>query len=142
MKPQTLVYWGTTGMLAATLLAGGGAQLAAVPQTVSGIQQLGYPLYLLDILGTWKVLGAITLLAPRLPRLKEWAYAGIFFDLSGAVASHALSGDAAGCVTPLMLLVLATASWHMRAEDRAWPRGPLGTRALAGASAPDRSYSV
>jgi uncharacterized membrane protein YphA (DoxX/SURF4 family) len=121
MKPETLGYWGSTGLLAAVLLAGGCAQLAAVPHTVAGIHQLGYPLYLLTILGIWKVLGALTLLAPRLPRLKEWAYAGVCFDLSGAVASHAFSGDVGGGVAPLVLLLLAVVSWRLRPQGRAWP---------------------
>jgi uncharacterized membrane protein YphA (DoxX/SURF4 family) len=125
MKPETLAYWVTTSLLAAALLAGGGAQLMAVPQTVAGIQELGYPPYFLKILGTWKVLGAIALLAPRLPRLKEWAYAGVFFDLSGAAASHAFSGDAPGGLTPLMLLLLAAVSWRLRSEERAWRLAPL-----------------
>jgi hypothetical protein len=128
MKPEILVYWATTGLLAAMLFAGGSAQLAAVPQTVAGIQELGFPVYLLKILGTWKLLGAITLLAPRLRRLKEWAYAGVFFDLSGAVASHALSGDAAGGLTPFMLLVLAAASWRLRPGERSWRSAPLGVQ--------------
>ena len=57
---------------------------------VEGIVHLGYPLYFITIIGFWKVLGAITLLAPGFPRLKEWAYAGIFFDLTGAAASCAI----------------------------------------------------
>lgn len=126
MKPETLGYWGTTGLLAAALLAGGGAQLASAPQTVAGIQLLGYPLYVLKILGAWKVSGALVLLAPRLPRLKEWAYAGVCFDLTGAAASHVFSGDAAGGLTPLMLLVLAAVSWRLRPEERAWQVAPLG----------------
>jgi hypothetical protein len=125
MKPKTLIYWASTGLLAATLLAGGSAQLAEAPQTVTGIQLLGYPLYLLKILGAWKVLGAFTLLAPRLPRLKEWAYAGVFFDLSGAAASHAFSGDLSGGLTPLVLLVAAALSWRFRPEERAWRSAEL-----------------
>jgi uncharacterized membrane protein YphA (DoxX/SURF4 family) len=85
------------------------------------MRALGYPLYFLTILGTWKVLGAAALLAPRLPRLKEWAYAGIFFDLTGAAISHAFSGDPAGKVaTPLVFLLLAGASWALRPPARSW----------------------
>lgn len=118
--PRSIGYWVTTGLVATALLAGGSAQLAALPETVSGIQKLGYPLYLLKILGIWKVLGAAVLLAPRLPRLKEWAYAGIVFDLTGAVASHAFSGDAPGSLTPLVLVLLASASWALRPPSRTW----------------------
>ena len=120
IKPRSIGYWGTTGLVATVLLAGGGAQLAAMPETTAGIRELGYPLYLLNILGVWKVLGAAALLAPRLPRLKEWAYAGVVFDLTGAAASHFFSSDAAGGVTPLVLLLLALASWALRPPSRTW----------------------
>jgi uncharacterized membrane protein YphA (DoxX/SURF4 family) len=118
-KPQLIGYWVTTSLVAAALLAGGCAQLAAVPQTVEGVHSLGYPLYVLTIMGAWKVLGAAALLAPRLPRLKEWAYAGIFFDLSAGAASHAFSQHAVSeMVTPLALLLLALASWSLRPPAR------------------------
>jgi hypothetical protein len=118
-KPQLIAYWVTTAFVAAALLAGGSAQLAAVPQTVAGLHSLGYPLYVLAILGTWKVLGAAALLAPRLPRLKEWAYAGIFFDLSAGAASHAFCRHATSeVVAPLALLLFAVASWALRPPAR------------------------
>jgi hypothetical protein len=127
-KPQLIGYWVTTGLVAAALLAGGGAQLTAAPQTIAGMRSLGYPLYVLTILGTWKVLGAAALLAPRLPRLKEWAYAGIFFDFSAGAASHAFAHHAAGeIVTPLALLLLVAASWALRPPAR-W----LGPDAIFG----------
>jgi len=119
-KPKSIGYWVSTGLLAAALLAGGGSQLAALPQTMQGIQRLGYPPYVLTILGTWKLLGVAALLAPGWPRLKEWAYAGIFFDLTGAVASHAFSSDTAGSAAPLGLLLLVAASWALRPPSRAW----------------------
>src|SRR5260221_2866959 len=114
-KPKTIGYWVTTGLFAATFLASGAAELAAAPAVTVAMRALGYPLYFLTILGVWKVLGAAALLAPRLPRLKEWAYAGIFFDLTGAAASHAFSGDPPGKIaTPLVLLLIAVASWALR----------------------------
>src|SRR5882672_12966923 len=71
--------------------------------------------------GAWKVLSVPALLAPRLPRLKEWAYAGIFFDLTGAAASHAFSGDPPGRIaTPLLLLLIAAMSWALRPSSRTW----------------------
>jgi uncharacterized membrane protein YphA (DoxX/SURF4 family) len=119
-RAKHLGYWISTGIIAFTLLMGGSSQLLRTPETVAGIQQLGYPLYLLVILGTWKVLGAAALVAPRMPRLKEWAYAGVFFDLTGAVASHFFVGDAAGGAIPAGLLLVACASWSLRPASRAW----------------------
>ncbi len=85
---------------------------------------LGYPVYFTTILGVWKVLGGIVVLAPRLARLKEWAYAGMLFDLTGATASHAAVGDpVAKIVTPLVILGIVMASWSLRPESRRLP-GP------------------
>jgi hypothetical protein len=118
-KHKSIGYWAATIIIAAALTAGGCAQLANVPDTVAGIRHLGYPLYVLTILGTWKLLGAACLLAPRLPQLKEWAYAGIFFDLTGAALSHAFSGDGAGVIAmPLVLLLVAMVSWALRPASR------------------------
>lgn len=119
MSKKHLTYWTTTGLVAFAFLSGGVMDLARSPAVVAGMQALGYPAYVATILGVWKVLGAAAILAPRLPRLKEWAYAGLVFDLTGAAASHALSGDPAGkVVTPLVLLGLALASWALRPEAR------------------------
>ncbi len=86
---------------------------------------LGYPAYFVIILGVWKVLGGIAVLVPGVPRLKEWAYAGMFFDLTGAAASHAAVGDpAAKIATPLILVVIVAASWALRPESRKL-RGPF-----------------
>jgi hypothetical protein len=120
-KPRLIGYWATTGLFAALFLASGAAELARAPAVVSATRALGYPAYVVTILGLWKLLSVPALLAPRLPRLKEWAYAGIFFDLTGATASHALSGDPAGKVaTPLVFLLLAAASWALRPPSRTW----------------------
>src|SRR5260221_7420912 len=120
-NPRAIGYWAATGLVAATFLAGGAAELAWPPAAVAGMRALGYPAYFLTILGVWKVLSAPALLAPRLPRLKEWAYAGIFFDLTGAAASHAFSGDSPGKIaTPLVLLLVAAASWALRPPSRTW----------------------
>lgn len=112
-------YWASTGLVALAFAAGGAADLLRAPDVVAGMTHLGYPGYFATILGTWKVLGAAAILAPRSPRLKEWAYAGIVFDLTGAAASHAAAGDDAGkIVTPLVLLALAVASWALRPASR------------------------
>ena len=118
-KSKLIAYWLSTGLFASAFLAGGIAELSSAPTATATAHALGYPLYFLTILGVWKLLGAAALLAPRLPLLKEWAYAGIFFDLTGAAASHAASGDAAGKVaTPLVFLLLAAASWALRPSAR------------------------
>ena len=120
-NPKVIGYWLTTGLFAAAFLAAGAAELAGAPAAVTATLALGYPAYVLTILGLWKVLSVPALLAPRLPRLKEWAYAGIFFDLTGAAASHAFSGESPGKIaTPLVLLLIAAASWALRPPSRTW----------------------
>jgi len=89
------------------------------PPVVQTIGTLGYPAYLATLLGVWKLLGAAAVLSPGLPRLKEFAYAGILFELSGAAFSHAASGDPASKVAvPLVLLGIAAASWALRPASR------------------------
>ena len=119
MKTKEIGYWAATAILAFVLLAGGAADVAHRPETVEGMVRLGYPVYFVTILGVWKLLGGIALLAPRFPRLKEWAYAGAVFDLTGAAASHAASGDGAGhLVWPLFFAACAVASWALRPQSR------------------------
>jgi uncharacterized membrane protein YphA (DoxX/SURF4 family) len=119
MKMRNIMYWIATGLTAAAFVLGGVVDIGRGPQVAEGMKQLGYPLYLALILGVWKVLGALAIVAPRLPLLKEWAYAGIFFDLTGASASHALSHDTAGHIlTPLILLVIVAISWALRPPSR------------------------
>ncbi|HWA71568.1 MAG TPA: DoxX family protein [Polyangiaceae bacterium] len=123
---KTTGYWLSTGLLAFALLTGGAAQLVQQAQTVEGMTHLGYPPYFVSILGFWKLLGALALLAPRLPRLKEWAYAGAFFDMTGAVVSHVMSGDSvARFVAPLVFALCAVASWALRPQSRTL--GTLGS---------------
>ena len=122
-KAKNIAYWTTTILVAFSIGSGGVAQLARLPGTVDGfVHILGYPLYFVTILGFWKVLGAIAILVPRFPRLKEWAYAGIFFDLTGAAASSAAVGGygayAFHIVAPLILAVLTVASWALRPQSR------------------------
>jgi DoxX-like family len=116
---RTVGYWSSTIVLALVLLSGGIADLARNPATAQGVLDLGYPPLFLTILGTWKVLGAAALLAPRSPRLKEWAYAGSFFNFSGAVLSHLVAGSAAFHITITGLFTIVTiASWWLRPKDR------------------------
>lgn len=119
MKGRRIGYWVATGIIAFVFASGGLAQLARRPENVEGLVQLGYPAYVCTILGLWKVLGAAALLVPRFPRLKEWAYAGIVFELTGAAASQAFSGGSVGhVVAPLVLGAIALASWGLRPESR------------------------
>jgi len=122
MKTKMIAYWITTIILAFVLLSGGVGELSHSWGTLETVTLLGYPVYFLTILGLWKVLGAIVILAPRFPRLKEWAYAGIFFNMTGAVASHALAGDygiyAFHIIVPLFFAALAIASWALRVQSR------------------------
>jgi hypothetical protein len=114
-KLKTFAYWGATALTAFAFLTGGIADLTRGPAMVSAMAHLGYPSYFMLILGAWKVLGALAIVAPRLPRLKEWAYAGMAFDLTGAALSHAAVGDpAAKVLVPLVILGIAAASWALR----------------------------
>lgn len=107
-----ILYWGSTVLAAFALAAIGAADLVRDPKVVEGLMRLGYPAYFATILGTWKLLGSIAIIGPGLPRLKEWAYAGMFFTLTGAAISHAVSGDPLGQVlVPLALLVTVMTSW-------------------------------
>ncbi len=121
-KTKNIAYW-TTTILTAFFMSGGVAQIAQYLHNPHGIVPLlGYPMYFFAILGVWKVLGAIAILVPRFPRLKEWAYAGIFFDLTGAAASCAAVGSygayAFHVIAPLVIAGLTMASWALRPESR------------------------
>lgn len=139
MKSRKIAYALTTGLVALAFLAGGVFDLLRTPEVLEGMSHLGYPVYFASIIGLWKVLGAIAIVAPGFPRLKEWAYAGIFFDLTGAAVSHAAVGDpASNVIAPLVILALTAASWALRPDSRklASPspaRSPLprGNSALA-----------
>ena len=101
------------------MLSGGLTELAQLQGKIEGMQALGYPLYMMAILGTWKVLGSITLLAPRFPRLKEWAYAGMFFNMTGAAVSHLVVADEAWHVYyTASLAIVVLVSWALRPESR------------------------
>jgi hypothetical protein len=122
MKRKMIGYWICTVVIAFCIGSGGVAQVLRVPQNVEGLTALGYPLHFIVLLGVWKVLGAVTLLAPGLKLVKEWAYAGIFIDLSGAVVASAANGGAAfHVVAPIALIGILAASWALRAEGRRLP---------------------
>ncbi|MEP6864523.1 MAG: DoxX family protein [Deltaproteobacteria bacterium] len=121
MNPRNrlLAYWTSTVLVAFVLISGGAAQAFGQHDTVAGVVRLGYPVYFVTLLGVWKVLGGLAILAPRLPRLKEWAYAGAVFDLTGASISSAVSGLAARhVIVPLVLAALGFSSWALRPAAR------------------------
>ena len=119
MDRKLLGYWLTTGIFCAVLGFGGVAHLLRADAMAQGMETLGYPPYLMTILGTAKVLGVLALLAPGRPLLKEWAYAGFTFNLLGATVSHIFVGDPASeTVRPAIVLVLAIASYFLRPPSR------------------------
>jgi uncharacterized membrane protein YphA (DoxX/SURF4 family) len=118
-KMMTIVYWVTTIFGPASFVMGGYLFLSRDAQILATNAHLGYPNYFVLILGLWKVLGAVAVVVPGFPRLKEWAYAGFFFDLTGAAASRAFAGDgAADILAPFGFLVLVAASWALRPASR------------------------
>jgi len=122
-KKHKAIYWISTLWLALGMASTGIVQLlklkAAGGASVEGITHLGYPLYLLTILGVWKLLGVAAVLIPRSPLLKEWAYAGFFFAMTGAIFSHLAVGDPAKEILPAsLLLILTAASWYLRPAER------------------------
>ncbi len=116
---RTIAYWVVTGLVILAFAAGGFMDITRGPEVLAAMQHLGYPGYVAVLIGVWKLAGAIAVAAPRFPLLKEWAYAGMFFDLSGAVVSHSVSGDGASVLmTPLVILALVVASWWLRPASR------------------------
>ena len=123
---RTLAYWATTAVVVFVLLTGGYADVTNRPETTAGVVAIGYPVYFVTLLGVWKLLGTAALLVPRFPRLKEWAYAGAFFNFSGAVVSHAVSGSGPQhLIWPGMFALCVLASWALRPGSRT-----LGTLSL------------
>jgi hypothetical protein len=116
---RSIGYWTATLLVAGELGLGGAWDLLRVPEVTRVTDHLGYPRYLLVILGVWKVAGAVALLVPGLARVKEWAYAGAFFTYSGAIASHLTVGYAVGEIWILApLTALTVASWYLRPATR------------------------
>ncbi|MGW7531046.1 DoxX family protein [Amycolatopsis sp. NPDC054798] len=125
-KATTIAFWAVSLTFTGALLSGGVADLMHRPETVGGMVALGYPGYFLYILGFWKVLAPAAILLPGFTRLKEWAYAGAFFNLSGAVASHLVSGSVWYHVAYTSVFALCVlASWALRPGDRVLGRTGL-----------------
>src|SRR5215510_8607960 len=131
---RTITYWTFTVLLVWELAAGSLWNLRLIEWVRVQLSHLGYPLYLAYILGVWQIGAAAVIIAPRFPRLKEWAYAGSFFLFSGALASHLLAGDAVEAwLPPLMFSTFVIVSWLLRPADRELPNAGLApeTRPLA-----------
>ncbi|HTE32644.1 MAG TPA: DoxX family protein [Chryseolinea sp.] len=119
-RRNKIIYWVATGLLSVGMLGSGLAQLFHEQAMVDIIVPLGYPLYFLYIIGVWKILGVAAILLPRLKLVKEWAYAGLFFAMTGALVSHLASGDdtVKGIIGPFMQTVFIILSWYFRPADR------------------------
>ncbi len=120
-KTGKIIYWIATAWLALGMISTGAVQLLKGKEGQGGVdmtKHLGYPVYFLTILGTWKLLGVVAVLIPKFPLLKEWAYAGFFFAMSGAIFSHIASGSTNEIFPSLLLLILTVVSWFFRPADR------------------------
>ncbi|MCD6063643.1 MAG: hypothetical protein K0R82_1554 [Flavipsychrobacter sp.] len=118
-KRNKIIYWVATLWLALGMTATGIVQLLRVKGEVEFILDLGYPDYFLSLLGLSKILAVVALLIPKFPLLKEWAYAGLFFMMSGALFSHIAHHSSLKEIAPvLLLLVLIATSWYFRPADR------------------------
>ncbi len=118
-KRNKIVFWVSTIWLSLGMLSTGIVQLIRMEEEVDMMTNLGYPIYFLTILGIWKILGVTAVLLPKFPLIKEWAYAGFFFTMSGAVISHIAVGDSATeLFGPILLIVLTVISWYFRPAER------------------------
>lgn len=118
-KRNKIIYWIVTLWLALGMTSTGIVQLIKMKDEVVMMNHLGYPIYFLTLLGIWKILGVIAILIPKFHLLKEWAYAGFFFAMSGAIFSHLACGDdAITLFGPVLLLILTIASWYFRPVER------------------------
>ncbi|TJZ61061.1 DoxX family protein [Sphingobacterium olei] len=118
-KFKKITYWIATIWLALGMLSTGIVQFIKMDEEIQAFSHLGYPSYLLTLLGIWKILGVVTILLPKFQLLKEWAYAGFFFVASGATVSHIVLGDPITEILPsVLLLVLTIISWYYRPLDR------------------------
>jgi DoxX-like family len=118
-KRNNIVYWIATAWLSLGMLSTGLVQVLQVEENIQPIRALGYPAYFIVLLGICKILGVAAVLLPRIPLVKEWAYAGFFFAMSGAAISHLVSGSPLSEIFPsLLLLALTILSWYFRPSTR------------------------
>ena len=118
-KRNKIIYWVTTLWLALGMTSTGIVQIIKMDEEVQNISNLGFPVYLMTLIGVWKILGVIVVLIPKFPLVKEWAYAGFFFTMTGAIISHLAIGEPiVKTFPPLLLLILTILSWYFRPEER------------------------
>lgn len=118
-KRNKIIYWIATGLLSVGMLGSGIAQIMHSKEMNELITHVGYPLYFMYIIGVWKILGVIVIVIPKFKLLKEWAYAGFFFLMTGALISHLAMGDAGKAFFgPLFQTVFIILSWYFRPVDR------------------------
>lgn len=131
-----IIYWASTALTALLFTAPGLALVLRDPHFVAEMTRLGYPGYFLPFLGVWKILGAIVILIPGARYLKEWAYAGMVFDICGAIVSRAAAGDhGPELVLPFVIAGVAALSWGSRPDNRRLSRSMKGSRAVQAAQA-------
>lgn len=119
MNAKKIGYWVSLVLFSLAMGFGGVADLMKNPEIMDSLKKLGYPEYLAMILGFWKIAGVVAILLPRLSLVKEWAYAGFFFDLSGASISHVMIQDElAKAVIPMVILAIGGCSWWLRPASR------------------------
>jgi hypothetical protein len=118
-KRNKIIYWVFTAWLALGMTSTGIVQLIRTPEEVDLMTRLGYPVYFLIIIGVWKLLAAVAILVPKFPLVKEWAYAGMFFNMSGALFSHMVVGSVmVEYIPPILMLTLIFMSWYFRPASR------------------------
>ncbi|EMJ91874.1 DoxX family protein [Leptospira alstonii] len=118
-KIKIISYWIVTALTAANYAFASYAYLSRGPEVIAGMTQLGYPMYFVSLLGVWKLLGAIAITVPRFPLLKEWAYAGMFFNLTAATVSTVAAGmETIHAIFPMIALVFVALSWALRPASR------------------------
>jgi len=118
-KKKLMWYWIITVILSFCLFSGGMAQAVQVKGVIDGFKPLGYPTYFISLIGIWKMLGIIAILVPGFKLLKEWAYAGLFFVMSGAVISHIASDHVTiQIIAPFLLMIFTILSWYLRPANR------------------------
>lgn len=118
-KRNKIIYWIATIWLSLGMVSSGIVQFIKMQEEVDLFTRLGYPIYFLTILAVWKFLGVIAVLIPKFSLLKEWAYAGFFFAMSGAIFSHIATGSAMiEFFGPSLLIILTIVSWYFRPADR------------------------
>jgi len=118
-KRDKIIYWFSTIWLSLGMVSTGIVQIIHMDEEVNKMKDLGYPSYFLTIIDIWKLLGVIAILLPKLPVVKEWAYAGFFFLMSGAIFTHlAVADKAVIYFGPALLLLLTIISWYFRPVER------------------------